>query len=44
MDLSRDRLILELQIGCKSVDWIRDGEDMEQWRALLKTVMNLWVP
>jgi len=20
------------------------GEDMDQWRAFVKTVMNLWVP
>jgi hypothetical protein len=25
------------------VDWIELAQDMDQWRALVNTVMNLWV-
>jgi hypothetical protein len=31
-------------IGCDSVDWIDLAQDRDQWRALVNTVMNLWVP
>jgi hypothetical protein len=33
MDLRQDR-----------VDWIDLARDMNQWRALLNKVINLWVP
>jgi hypothetical protein len=26
------------------VDWIDVAQDRDQWRALVSTVMNLWVP
>jgi hypothetical protein len=26
------------------MDWIDMAEDRDQWRALMNTVMNLWVP
>jgi hypothetical protein len=26
------------------MDWIDLGQDRNQWRALVNTVMNLWVP
>jgi hypothetical protein len=26
-----------------SVDWIGLAQDMDQWRALVNTEMNLWV-
>jgi len=26
------------------VDWIHLAENRDQWQALVKTVMNLWVP
>jgi hypothetical protein len=32
------------EIGCDGMDWINLAEDRDQWRALVKTVMNLWVP
>jgi hypothetical protein len=32
----------EIELG--GMDWIDLAEDREQWRALVKTVMNLRVP
>jgi hypothetical protein len=32
------------EIGWGSTDWIALAEDKDQWRALVNTVMNLWVP
>jgi hypothetical protein len=26
------------------VDWFDMAQDMDQWRALVNTVMNFWVP
>jgi hypothetical protein len=26
------------------IDWIDLAQDREQWRALVKTAMKLWVP
>jgi hypothetical protein len=46
MDLSRDRQILELElreIGWGGMDWIDLGQDRDQWRTLVNTVMNLRV-
>jgi hypothetical protein len=31
------------EIRCDGMDWIDMAEDREQWRALVKTVMNLRV-
>jgi hypothetical protein len=31
-------------IGWYSMDWIDLTQDTDQWRALVNTVMNLWVP
>jgi hypothetical protein len=31
------------EIDCGSVDWIQLAQDRDQWRALVNTVMNLWV-
>jgi hypothetical protein len=30
--------------GWDGVDWIDLAQDRVQWRALVNTVMNLWVP
>jgi hypothetical protein len=30
--------------GWDGMDWIDLAEDRDRWRALVKTVMNLWVP
>jgi hypothetical protein len=30
--------------GWDGIDWIDLAEDRDQWRALVNTIMNLWVP
>jgi hypothetical protein len=32
------------EIGWDGADWIDLARDMYQWRALVNTVLNLWVP
>jgi hypothetical protein len=32
------------EVGWDGVDWIDLAQDRDQWRALVNTVMNLWVP
>jgi hypothetical protein len=32
------------EIGWDGVDWIDMAQDRDQWRALVNTVLNLWVP
>jgi hypothetical protein len=32
------------EIGWGGMDWIRQAQDGDQWRALVNTVMNLRVP
>jgi hypothetical protein len=32
------------EIWWESVDWIRLAQDRDQWRAVVNTVMNLWIP
>jgi hypothetical protein len=31
-------------VGWGGMDWIDVAQDMDQWRALVNTVMKLWVP
>jgi hypothetical protein len=31
------------EIGWSGMDWIHLAEDMDQWRALVNTLMNIWV-
>jgi hypothetical protein len=31
------------EIGWSAVDWIDLAQDRDQWRALVNTVMKLWV-
>jgi hypothetical protein len=33
-----------LEIGVNVVDWIGRAQDRYRWRALVNSVMNLWVP
>jgi hypothetical protein len=40
-----DNIKMDLrEIGWDLVDWIDIAQDKEQWRALVKTVLNLRVP
>jgi hypothetical protein len=40
-----DNIKMDLrEIGWDGMDWIELPQDRDQWRALVKTVMNLWVP
>jgi len=40
-----DNIRMDLrEIVCEGVDWMYLTQDKDQWRALVKTVMNLWVP
>jgi hypothetical protein len=32
------------EIGWDGMDWIKLTQDRDQWRALVNTVMHLWVP
>ena len=32
------------EVGCDPRDWIALAEDRDQWRAYVRTVMNLRVP
>jgi hypothetical protein len=32
------------EIGWDGMDWIHLAQDTYQWRALVNTVMNFWVP
>jgi hypothetical protein len=32
------------EIGCGGMDWIDLVQDMDQWRVIVKTVINLRVP
>jgi hypothetical protein len=32
------------EIGWNGMDWIDLDQNRDQWRALVNTVMNLWVP
>jgi hypothetical protein len=40
-----DNIKMDLrEIGCDVVDWIKMAQYRDQWRALVKTAMNLRVP
>jgi hypothetical protein len=32
------------ETGCEDEDWMHLTQDVDQWRALVNTVMNLRVP
>jgi hypothetical protein len=32
------------EVKCRVMDWIELAQDRDKWRALVKAVMNLWVP
>jgi hypothetical protein len=40
-----DNIRMDLgETGWGGVDWIDLAQDRDQWRALVNTVKNLWVP
>jgi hypothetical protein len=40
-----DNIKMDLrEIGFGDMDWINLAQDRDRWRALVNTVMNLWVP
>jgi hypothetical protein len=39
-----DNIKMDLRdIGWEGVDWMHLAQDRDQWRALMNTVMKLWV-
>jgi hypothetical protein len=32
------------EIRCEGVDWMRLAQDRDQWRSVVNTIVNLWVP
>ena len=40
-----DNIKMDLEeVGMGSKDWMGLAQDRKRWRALVSTVMNLWVP
>jgi hypothetical protein len=40
-----DNIRMDLrEIGRESVDWMYLADDRDQWRSLVITAMNLWLP
>jgi hypothetical protein len=40
-----DNIRMDLvEVGWGNVDWIGLAQDTDKWRALVNSVMNLWVP
>jgi hypothetical protein len=40
-----DNIRMDLrEIGWEGVDWIHLTQDRDKWKALVNTIMNLWVP
>jgi hypothetical protein len=39
-----DNITMDLrELGCGDVDWLGLAKDRNRWRALVKSVLNLWV-
>ena len=39
-----DNIKMDLQEVGRGGDWMELAQDMDRWRVLVSTVMNLWVP
>ena len=39
-----DNIKMDIQEVGRGGDWMELAEDRDRWRALVNTVMNLWVP
>jgi hypothetical protein len=40
-----DNIKMDLrEIGCGGAHWVDLAQERDRWRALVYTVMNLWVP
>jgi hypothetical protein len=40
-----DNIRMDLgEVGWDDVDWIGLAQDMNRWRALVNSALNLWVP
>jgi hypothetical protein len=40
-----DNIRMDLgEVGCGDVDWIGMAKDRKRWRAVVNSVLNLWVP
>jgi hypothetical protein len=35
--------IIVREIGWQGMDWIHLAQDRDQWRAVVNTIMNIWV-
>jgi hypothetical protein len=33
-----------VEVGWGDVDWVGLAQDRDKWRALVNSVLNLWVP
>jgi hypothetical protein len=40
-----DNIKIDLrEVGWGGADWLNLAQDRDRWRAIVNTVMNLWVP
>jgi hypothetical protein len=49
LSIPRHRWVVNIKMHVREIewggmDWINLAQDMDQWQALVNTVLNLWVP